>query len=217
MNRVFTSWRALAILGVVATVTAVTALLVGHSANSGASQQDIHPPGLQGIIQLPLQPKPNFTLTDTAGKPFNLQAETAGDVTLLYFGYTHCPDICPTQMADMAIGLSKVSPSVRSHVKVVFVTTDPTRDTPSVIRSWLNAFNPSFIGLTGTMAQIEAAEAQVGLPPSTVQVVDGVYSVDHAAYVLAFTADNESHVIYPAGITASVWSHDLPRLVNEWK
>ena len=205
-------------LALVAGAVVVAGLLFGCSSSNASSEGDIHPPGLEGIIQSPLQPKPNFTLTDTSGQPFNLQKDTAGYVTLLYFGYTHCPDICPTQMADMAIGLSKVPSAVRAQVKVVFVTTDPNRDTPSVIRAWLNAFNPSFIGLTGTVAQIDAAEQTVGMPPATVEPIAGTtnYSVDHAAWVIAFTKDNLAHAIYPAGITASVWSHDLPRLVKEW-
>jgi len=108
-----------------------------------------------------------------------------------------------------------VSPAVRSHVKVVFVTTDPARDTPSVIRAWLDAFNPTFIGLTGTTAQITAAEASVGMPPATVVPLgNGNYSVDHAAYVIAFTTDDEAHAVYPDGYTASTWVHDLPRLVK---
>ncbi|MGH9123227.1 MAG: SCO family protein [Acidimicrobiales bacterium] len=223
MRRWLTSWRAVAILAAVAVVAVVAAVLVSHSPSSASTSSGIpaseSPPGLKGIIQSPLLAKPDFTLTDTAGQPFSLRSGTAGYVTLLYFGYTHCPDVCPTQMADMAIGLSKVSASVRSHVKVVFVTTDPQRDTPSVIRDWLNAFNRSFVGLTGTTQQIDAAEAAIGMPPTSVEPIAGSkgdYAVDHLAYVLAFTTDNQAHVLYPSGITASVWTHDLPRLVKEW-
>jgi len=194
---------------------AVAVLLSGCGSASSTSGGLPNPMGLQGTIRQPPLNKPDFTLTDTANQPFNLLTGTAGDVTLVYFGYTHCPDVCPTTMANLAIGLSKVSPAVRSHVKVVFVTTDPNRDTPSVIRDWLNAFNPSFIGLTGTIQQIDAAEATVGLPPATVvNEGNGNYSVEHAADVLAFTADNEAHAVYPDGYSASTWVHDLPRLVK---
>ena len=196
----------------------VAGLLVGCSSGSNSGEAGLHPPGLQGIVQLPPQPKPNFTLTDTSGQPFNLQTETAGDVTLLYFGYTNCPDICPTHMANIAIGLAHQSAAVRSHIKVVFVTTDPHRDTRPVLRAWLDNFNPTFIGLTGTDQQITAAEASVGMPPATVEPLgNGNYTVDHAAWVIAFTADDQAHVIYPAGMGPSVWIHDLPRLVKDWK
>lgn len=193
----------------------VAALAAACGSASGQSSGLPNPMGLQGALRSPPLAKPDFTLTDTSDQPFNLQTGTAGDVTLLYFGYTNCPDVCPTTMADIALGLLKVSATVRSHVKVVFVTTDPNRDTPTVIRKWLNAFNPSFIGLTGTTAEIAAAEASVGLPPATVVPLgNGNYSVDHAAFVLAFTADNQAHVEYPSGFTDNTWAHDLPRLVK---
>ena len=201
-------------LGLACVAVGIVAFIESRAGSNNSS--GIHPAGLDAIIQTPAMPKPNFTLTDTAGQPYNLTAQTNGDVTLLYFGYTHCPDICPTTMADIALGLQKVSPAVRAHIKVVFVTTDPARDTPSVIKTWLDAFNKTFIGLTGTTAQITAAEASVGMPPATVEPLgNGNYSVDHAAWVIAFTPDNQAHAIYPAGLdTPTVWGHDLPRLVD---
>ncbi|HVM66813.1 MAG TPA: SCO family protein [Acidimicrobiales bacterium] len=175
-----------------------------------------HPHGLDAVIEAPVLPKPDFTLTDTSGRPFSLPAETNGYVTLLYFGYTHCPDICPTHMADIALGLRDVPQSVRSRIKVVFVTTDPHRDSPSVIRHWLDSFDPSFIGLTGSDGAITAAETSVGMPPAEVEPLgNGNYSVSHAAWVVAFTPDNLAHAIYPAGLdTPDVWAHDMPRLVR---
>jgi len=208
--------RAIAAVGGMTAIVAMVAVLAGCGGAAAPSGLP-NPMGLQGTLQEPPTAKPGFTLTDTSGHPFNLATQTAGDVTLLYFGYTHCPDVCPTTMADLALGLAKVSPAVRSHVKVVFVTTDPDRDTTSVIRSWLNAFNPAFIGLTGTAGQVTAAERAVGMPPATVVPLGhGNYTVDHAAYVLAFTTDDEAHVVYPDGYGASTWAHDLPRLVR-WR
>jgi len=207
------------VLVAVGVVALVAALLVVLSSGGSSNSSGLpHAKGLDGVLQDPAVAKPDFTLTDTAGQPFNLDRQTAGYVTLLYFGYTHCPDICPTQMANIALGLSHQSASVRSHIKVVFVTTDPHRDSPQVLRQWLANFNPSFIGLTGTDQQITAAEAAVGMPPAEVEPIGGGnYSVDHAAWVLAFTLDNQAHAIYPAGFdTASVWSHDLSRLVT-WR
>jgi protein SCO1/2 len=208
--------RVLVTFSGVAVMTLIIATLAGCGGSATRSGLP-NPMGVQGTVQEPPTPKPGFTLTDTAGRPFNLAAETAGDVTLLYFGYTHCPDVCPTTMADLALGLSQVTAAVRSHVKVVFVTTDPNRDTTGVLRSWLNAFNPSFIGLTGSTTQITAAERAVGMPPATVVPLgNGNYTVDHAAYVLAFTTDDEAHVVYPDGYGAATWAHDLPRLVK-WR
>jgi protein SCO1/2 len=91
-------------------------------------------------------PKPNFTLTDTNGNPYDLDGQTQGYLTALYFGYTNCPDVCPTHMANIAAALRQLPASVTSHIKVLFVTTDPARDTPAVLRAWLNNFDPTFIG-----------------------------------------------------------------------
>jgi protein SCO1/2 len=187
------------------------------TATPAGSSRVVAPKGLRGIVQSPGAPKPNFTLTDTSGQAFNLPAETNGHVTLLYFGYTHCPDICPTHMANIAAALHQLPPPVTSQVKVVFVTTDPARDTEPVLRGWLDHFDPSFIGLTGTVDQIEAAEAASGLPPSTTENLGkGNYAVDHAAFVEAFTSDNLDHVVYPAGYQEKDWVNDLPKLVQGW-
>ena len=198
-------------------VIVVGVVVVGSRGGSGGSGDGTpHYKDLDGVLQSPPMPKPDFTLTDTSGQPFNLRTGTAGDVTLLYFGYTHCPDICPTHMANIALGLQKLSPAARARVKVVFVTTDPHRDSPQVLRKWLDNFNTSFIGLTGTDQQITAAEATVGMPPAEVEPLgNGNYSVSHAAWVIAFAPDNEARAIYPAGFdTAAVWAHDLSRLVK---
>lgn len=100
----------------------------------------------------PLNPpltKPSFTLTDDQSVPFDFQADTAGKVTLLYFGYTHCPNLCPENMAMVAFALKDLPAAIRARIAVVFVTTDPRRDTPSVLATWLGKFNATFIGLTG--------------------------------------------------------------------
>jgi protein SCO1/2 len=205
---------ALLLAPVVALTLAVSACASGSAASLGA------PKGLRGVVQSPGMPKPAFTLPDTSGKPFDLQTETAGDVTLLYFGYTHCPDVCPTHMANIAAALQQLPPTVTSHIKVVFVTTDPARDTPSVLRAWLDHFDSSFVGLTGTLDQIQAAASASGLPPSVIdtsdRLPDGSYSVDHAAQVDAFTTDNLDHVVYPSGYTEKDWVNDLPKLVKGW-
>jgi protein SCO1/2 len=168
-----------------------------------------------GLVTPPLA-KPQFTLTDTSGAPFNFRVGTEGYVTLLFFGYTHCPDECPLHMAAIATSLQQISPEVRNQVKVVFVTADPARDTPAVVRAWLNHFDRKFIGLTGDAATIEAAQRAAQIPVATKTMpASKAYDVGHAAFVLAYTKDNLAHVIYPGGVTPTDWAHDLPLLVNE--
>ena len=168
-----------------------------------------------GIITPPLR-KPSFVLTDTSGAQYDFRNRTQGSVTLLFFGYTFCPDQCPMHMANIGVALKKLPPDVANQVKLVFVTTDPTRDTPIVLRRWLGSFDKRFIGLTGTEAALEMAQRAAGVPLA--QKGDprkGNYSVAHANFVLAYTRDNLAHVIYPGGVGKDDWVHDLPFLVNE--
>lgn len=169
-----------------------------------------------GLISPPL-PKPEFTLTDTSGAPFNLALKTRGYVTLLFFGYTNCPDMCPLQMSMIASAFKKMPADVTDEFKVIFATTDPARDTPKVLRAWLDGFDKRFIGLTGSAAAIEAAQIAAKIPPAKKSAVrpNGAYEVGHAAFVLAYTKDNLAHVLYPVGVKLEDLEHDLPRLVKE--
>jgi protein SCO1/2 len=99
---------------------------------------------------------PATALTDTAGKPFAL-ADQKPPVKIVFFGYSHCPDICQIVMSTIATALVRVPEAERADVQVSFVTTDPARDTTTVLRSYLDRFNPAFIGLTGPLSSISAA------------------------------------------------------------
>ncbi len=171
----------------------------------------------RGGLVSPSLPKPKFTLTDTSGAPFDFASRTQGYATLLYFGYTHCPDMCPLEMSTIAEAFRKIPPASADRFKVVFVTTDPERDSPQVLRSWLDHFDKRFIGLTGSAAEIAAAQIAANLSPAKKSAVrpDGAYEVGHAAFVLAYTKDNLAHVIYPGGVKEDDWAHDLPYLAVE--
>jgi protein SCO1 len=175
--------------------------------------------GLRGVLLGTPQPKPDFTLTDTGGRPFNLRAETEGKLTLLFYGYTHCPDVCPIHLANIGRVLQGLPSEVTSRIAVVFVTTDPARDTPERIRSWLDNFHRGFVGLTGTEEELRQAQLAAGLLPAARDAAGSdstSYGVSHGAQVFAFTPDNQAHVVYPFGIRQADWANDLPILVNGW-
>lgn len=161
------------------------------------------------------RPKPDFTLTDTEGRPFAFREATEGQMTLLFFGYTSCPDVCPLHMANIAAALNKLPDAVARQVTVVFVTTDPDRDTPEVIRAWLDHFDRRFIGLTGTQAQVDSAQIAMRIPPAyKEEPVEGrPYTVGHAAQVIAFTRDGMARFAFPYGTRQSEWAQEIPRLV----
>jgi protein SCO1 len=166
---------------------------------------------LQGPKITPPIAKPAFVLNTTEGKPFDFRKETEGEATLLFFGYTHCPDVCPVHLANIAAALKTLDPSVGEHLRVVFVTTDPARDTPAVVRTWLDKFDKRFIGLVGKREEVATILEQMRLPPFAIDSTagDSTYYVDHVAMVLAFTPDDSAHVVYPFGIKQTDWAHDL--------
>ncbi len=168
-----------------------------------------------GLVTPPL-PKPRFVLVDTSGAQFDFWNRTIGSVTLLFFGYTNCPDECPMHMANIGVALKKLPPDIADRVKLVFVTTDPGRDTPVQLRRWLDNFDRHFVGLTGTVAALEAVQKAAGVPlAQKTEPRNGNYSVAHANFVVAYTKDNLAHVIYPGGVSKDDWIHDLPLLLKE--
>jgi len=170
-----------------------------------------------GALMFPKTYKmPDVTLTDTANQPFNIASDTHAKVTLVYFGYTHCPDLCPLNMFLAASSISAMPAADRRDVQVVFVTTDPNRDTPGVIRTWLDHFSAAFTGLTGTVTQIQSAEQDTGVPLSSAAAAGAPgasYEVVHAGYILVYTR-GRAHLEFPSEITRAQETHDLVALVQ---
>src|SRR5262249_42459581 len=143
---------------------------------------------LRGGLVTPPLPRPRFVLEDTRGAPFDFWSRTRGSVTLLFFGYTKCPDQCPLHMANIGKALRKLPTEVADRVTLVFVTTDPMRDTPDTLRRWLDLFDKRFVGLTGSEAAVAAVQKAAGVPvASRRDSTNASYSVMHANFVLAYT------------------------------
>ena len=165
----------------------------GHAGSGTSSGLNDRPSSqYDGFGLTPPQPRPAFTLTDTSGASYNFATATQGKPTFLYFGYTHCPDICPTTMADIGIALKSVPPDVRDEVVVVFVTTDVAADTGPVIAQWLSAFQTGlpnrFVGLYGTQAQIDAAQAAAHVS------IAADHGETHSLQVMLYGPDDYAHV-----------------------
>lgn len=188
----------------------------GQTAPASPSAEPSAAGPYEGTVLLTPLPTGPFTLTDQRGEPFRFPRDTDGRVTLLYFGYTHCADICPGTLAGIAVALRELSADVARQVDVVFVTVDPARDTVEVVREWVGLFSEDFVGLTGSPGEIEAALAAYGFPPpETYDIGGGEYTVGHPAGVLAFTPDGVAHLEYPFGVTVEMWRRDLTRLVED--
>ncbi|MFJ6758441.1 MULTISPECIES: SCO family protein [unclassified Streptomyces] len=160
--------------------------------------------------------KPELVLTDTTGQPWNLREQTKGKPTLIYFGYTHCPDVCPLTMSNIAVAKKALPKADQDNLQVVFVTTDPERDTPESLGSWLKAQDPSFIGLTGDFGAIQAAARTLGIGiEAAKKEANGDVVSMHGAQVIAFSPKtDEGYVLYGEGTTVDDYTKDLPKLIR---
>ena len=158
------------------------------------------------------RPAPPLDLTTDRGQPFDLAA-LRGDIVLVYFGYTDCPDVCPTTLADLA-RITRDLGSVGSRVRVVFVTLDPRHDHPALLRKYLAVFDPSFIGLTGSAAAIAAAAKDWNI--SWHRVAGHQDFIDHSSTVTLVGPRGEDRLRYGVtqiGNSAAV-TRDLRRILT---
>lgn len=174
-----------------------------------------------GFAGIPVQPplaKPTTVLLDLHGAPYDMAARTAGALSLLLFGYTSCPDVCPRHLGILADTLADLT-GPASRTNVIFVGVDTARDTPERMTGYLAHFDKDFIGLTGEPSAIAAAMTELRLPAVTFDTPDshGDYTVGHPSQILAFSPDNLAHLAYPFGTRQQSWATDLPRLAaRDW-
>jgi protein SCO1/2 len=157
-------------------------------------------------------PLPDQPFTDTAGQPFTPAADADRPVTLVFFGYTHCPDVCNVVLANVASALRRVDPPVRDKVEMVFITTDPDRDTPDIVRGYLDRFDPAYVGLTAPITTVKAAAASLHIAYAGKEsAADGGYDVSHGTQVTAFR-DGTARVVWTAETPVADLRSDLARL-----
>lgn len=138
-----------------------------------------------------------LNLEDQNGKPFT-DAQMKGRPFLVFFGYTHCPDICPTTLFEMSQLMKALGPDA-SRVGALFITVDPDRDTPKVLKDYLSNFDPHLRALTGTQTQIDAAIKEYRVYAKKVPLENGDYSMDHTAIV--YLMDRDGHFVAPFDMT----------------
>ncbi|OEU90329.1 hypothetical protein DB35_03455 [Streptomyces abyssalis] len=192
----------------------------GGSGQEGGSDKAVassEPQKKGGVVLDQPFEKPDLTLTDTKGEEYDLIEETKGKPVLMYFGYTHCPDVCPLTMSNIAVARSKLTAEQKKKLQVVFVTSDPERDKPKELGSWLRGQDPSFTGLTGDFDTIRAGARTVGvsIEPSYEKKNGDVVST-HGAQLLAFSPkDDKAHVIYTEGnTTPEILEKELPAIIK---
>ncbi len=156
-----------------------------------------------------------FALTDQDGRRVTA-ASFAGRYPLYYFGYTYCPDVCPIDVANIARALklfAKSDPARAARVQPVFVSVDPERDTPAVLKTWLAAFDSRFVGLTGSAAQVDAAKRSFKVFASRSGTAKD-YLVSHSAVTYLFGPDGKPISFVESGAAPAVIAADLDRYVR---
>lgn len=187
-------------------------LWAGITACGGASTKESV---LHGGVMDPPKPASDFTLTDQDGKPFVLSS-TRGRVTLVYFGYTSCPDICPMTLADLAAAREGLG-AAASEVQVVFVTVDPERDTQATLKRYVPAFDPSFAGVRGTPEETQAIAKQWGVKYKKTPLANSAlgYAVDHSAFIYVVDRAGRLRELLPYGVDRQDILSDLKVLTAE--
>ena len=154
----------------------------------------------------------DFTLADPVGQPRSL-ADFRGKVVVMFFGYTQCPDVCPTTLAALAQAMKTLGPEA-ARVQVLFVTVDPERDTPQLLAQYVPAFDPRFLGLYGNADALAATAREFKVvyqkQPGT---TPGNYSMDHSAGTYIYDPDGHLRLYVSYGQGPDVFTHDIKALL----
>jgi protein SCO1/2 len=185
-------------------------LLAGFLVAGTASRAD--DAVLKAGVFSPARAAPDFALPASDGSELNL-ARFRGKVVVLGFGFTHCPDVCPTTLAVLAAARKNLG-ELGDDLQVVYVTVDPERDDAARMRQYLAAFDPSFIGGTGTDAQLASVREEYGIIASKV-VKGGSYSFAHSSYTYLIDREGKLRALMTYGHTAEDFAHDIRILLGE--
>jgi protein SCO1 len=206
------SQRSTALIALVAVVAAVVGAGIAVSLrDDAASPAAAPPPSLAAGTQLP-KPRTlqDFTLTDIDGQPVTL-ATLRGQPSLLFFGFTQCPDVCPTTLAMLASVRERARDA---QLRIVLVSVDPERDTPERLGAYVRAFDPSFTGLTGTVAEVEQLARQLGVAAVRVPRPGGDYTIDHSAALLWLDREARLTTIFTPPFNIESLARDLTTLAG---
>lgn len=155
----------------------------------------------------------DFKLTDHNGQP-RILASFKGKIVAIFFGYTHCPDVCPTTLSDFAAALKQLGP-LADQVQVLFVTVDPQRDTPELLKVFVPAFDPRFLGMTTDAVSLKAlAQEYKVIYQKTSVKGDDNYLIDHSAGTYVYDADGRLRLLMPYGSSPDLIARDLKTLLE---
>jgi len=195
-----------------AVVSLLVLLLI---ALAGCSSANVKAGELHGNVLDPPFTVSKQALTDTAGQPYSLATSTDKKLTLVFFGYTNCPDICGTVMGNLASAMTRLDDRDRDQVDVVFVTTDPERDTGKVLRQYLDRFDKSFIGLTGPIDEIAAVGKSVAVGMGEKLPTGGYDVSSHTTQVTGIDSDGEAPIYWSRSTSSLQFAQDIHTLLGK--
>ena len=193
------------------------AVLAGLAGLTGCAGNAAQPEGeLRGAVLDAPYAVPPAPLTDTTGAAYSLTRDTDKPLTLVFFGYTKCPDICQVVMSSLASALTRLDEADRERVDVAFVTTDPARDTRPVLRDYLDRYDPEFIGLTADLDTV----VDTGKPLAVAveqgeKLPSGGYEVTHSTHVVGIGADDRASIVWTQGTSAADFASDIHQLLQK--
>jgi protein SCO1 len=187
----------------------------GGGAGAGTGYDDTADDGLHGAVLTTPYRMADATLTDTQGRSVDLRGRLTEPLTLVFFGYSRCPDICQAVMADLASAMARLDPAEADQVAVWFVTTDPTRDDARTLHTYLSRFDPSFEGFTGPLPDIKrvAGSVHVALQRGP-KLPSGGYDITHSTPVLAVRTNASVPMLWTAGTSAAKIAADVHTILT---
>lgn len=179
----------------------------------GASAE---PAELTGTVLDPPFEVSSTPLVDTEGAAYSLTEDTDKDLTLVFFGYTNCPDICGQVMATLTGTLARLDDAQKERLDVVFVTTDPARDDEAVVADYVDAFDPSIVGVTGDLDDIiEVARSMAVAVDQGEKLPSGGYEVTHGTRVMAIDGDDGASMMWDQDVSQAQLAGDVTMLLDE--
>ena len=197
-------WALLVALGLISILAVISITLVGiafRRPTQGAAASELgHEIGGK------------FALIADNGKPFT-DADLKGTWHLVFFGYTHCPDICPTALNDLSLALDRLG-TAKSQIEIVFVSVDPQRDTPAVLKSYIESFGGPIVGLTGTADAVAEAAKDYHVFYAKHPTADGGYEMDHSAVIYLMDPQGRFTATFGPDDTPDTMATRLRRLLG---
>lgn len=205
--------RSLLMTAVVAIVAVAAGMLLARTLFQAGDSVD---PGLvKATLIEPSRPLPEFALLDQSGAAFGNQ-HLRDHWSLMFFGFTHCPDVCPTTLALLAQVEKKLAADQQAPLpQVLLVTVDPARDTPAQLASYVKFFSPTFTGITGNADAVASLTRAMGVPTARVDLPNGDYTVDHSAVIFVVDPQGAMRAVFSAPHVVDTIAADYSRIAGK--